>query len=203
MSIIPIFVYEAFDKRTCNPFLLLFWPGCYSCTVFLPGKLLSGRRIKLQSQAFLQEQTLQKKLCVIVAVLMSSGVFFKQWRAISTELEFVDLLTQIGTCPILYQRKIRYTVYIYAKNLEIRHIARGEIRKLVNSYGSYVKVDSHPAWLARIANVSADFLVTIPWHFASQFPFRLRKIPLESSLTQLPSMCVGGKPLTDFSRIMP
>ena len=74
MSIIPIFVYEAFDKRTRNPFLLLSTKSSglgATPAVFLPGKLLSGRRIKLQSQAFLQEQTLQIKLCVIVAVVMS------------------------------------------------------------------------------------------------------------------------------------
>ena len=197
MSIIPIFVYEAFDKRTCNPF--------YCCR----RKVLAW---VLLLHSFLAWETFvrEKNQASITGISTGTHITKKNfvWLLqlschVSTELEFVDLLTQIGTCPILYQRKIRYTVYIYAKNLEIRHIARGEIRKLVNSYGSYVKVDSHPAWLARIANVSADFLVTIPWHFASQFPFRLRKIPLESSLTQLPSMSVGGKPLTDFSRIMP
>ena len=127
MSIIPIFVYEAFDKRTRNPFLLLSTkssglgptPAQFSCL----GNFCQGEESSFNHRHFYRNKHYKKKLCVIVAVVMSClhGI--------------VDLLTQIGTCPILYQRKIRYTVYIYAKNLEIRHIARGEIRKLVNSYG--------------------------------------------------------------------
>ena len=100
VSIIPIFVYEAFDKRTRNPFLLLSTkssglgatPAQFSCL----GNFCQGEESSFNHRHFYRNTHYKKKLCVIVAVVMSClhGI--------------VDLLTQIGTCPILYQRKIRY-----------------------------------------------------------------------------------------------
>ena len=116
------------------------------------GNFCQGEESSFNHRHFYRNKHYKKKLCVIVAVVMSClhGIRIRWFT--NSDWHLSDIVSEKNSI---------YSIYICKESWNPPYCQRGNPQIGKQLWLVTVKVDSHPAWLARIAYVSADFLVTI------------------------------------------